>query len=241
MTLMKLRKHSSNYELSLMFDISEFTVANIVVTWLNFMYHQWQEIDIWATRDLVSYFMPRDFRKKFPTTRIILDGTECPIQKSRCPLAQQTTFSTYKNRNTAKVVVGASPGGLVSFIPESFGGSTSNRQFIERSRLMQTCDRGDSLMVDKGMQVQDIFAPYDITVNIPTFLKKGNQFSSKALAHDRKIASKRVHIERIIGLAKTYKILTQPMNSTESAMSTQIIFSCFMLCNWRKCIIPKNA
>jgi hypothetical protein len=33
---------------------------------------------------------------------------------------------------------------------------------------------------------------------------------------DRKIASKRVHVERVIGSAKTYKILTQPLNQTES-------------------------
>ena len=240
-TLIKLRQHRSNYDLGLMFDISEYSVGNIFVTWVNFLYHQWNELNIWPSRDLVSYFMPVDFKRKFPSTRIILDGTECPIQKPKCPLAQQVTFSTYKNKNTAKVVVGASPGGLVTYIPEAYGGSTSDRQFIERSELTNTCDQGDSLMADKGINVQDIFAPVDVTVNIPTFLKKGNQFKSKTLARDRKVASKRVHIERIIGLAKTYKILTQPLNSIESTLASELIYICFMLCNFRTCIVPHDA
>jgi len=62
--------------------------------------------------------------------------------------------------------------------------------------------------------------------NIP---KKGNQFHPKVLARDRQIASKRVHIERHIGLIKTYKILSQPMNLNEASLGSEIIFVCCML------------
>ena len=58
---------------------------------------------------------------------------------------------------------------------------------------------------------------------------------------DRKISSKRVHVERIIGLGKTYKILTHPLNQTETVLSSDISYICFMLVNFRKCIVPKNA
>ena len=34
------------------------------------------------------------------------------------------------------------------------------------------CDKGDSIMADKGFNVQDLFAPYDVTINIPTFFRK---------------------------------------------------------------------
>lgn len=135
LTCIKLRKHTTNFELSRLFDISEFSVGNIFVTWVNFMDKQWHELDIWPNADLVRYFMPSDFGKKFPSTRVILDGMECPIKKPACPLAQQTSFSSYKNRNTLKVVVGSSPGGLMSHIPESYGGSASDRQLVERSDL----------------------------------------------------------------------------------------------------------
>ena len=84
-------------------------------------------------------------------------------------------------------------------------------------------------MVDKGFDIQDIFAPVDVTINIPTFFRKKNRMSGKTVVKDRKISSKRVHVERIIGLGKTYKILTQPLNQTEMILASDIAFSCFML------------
>ena len=122
-----------------------------------------------------------------------------------------------------------------------YGGSVSDGGIAERSQLPQSCDPGDSVMADKGFNVQDLFIPYNVIINIPTFFKKKNRLSGQTVLNDRKIASKRVHIERIIGLAKTYKILTTPMSNTESALANQIITVCFLLCNFRTGIVPRDA
>ena len=241
LTLIKLRQHSTHYELAMWFEVNESVVSNVFITWINFMYMQWSEVQWWPQRDTVRYFAPTNFKAQFPTTRVIVDGTECPIQKPKQPVAQQATFSTYKNRNTMKVLVGCSPGGLVTFISPAYGGSVSDRGIAERSQLPQSCDPGDSVMADKGFNVQDLFIPYNVIINIPTFFKKKNRLSCQTVLNDRKIASKRVHIERIIGLAKTYKILTTPMSNTESALATQIITVCFLLCNFRTGIVPRDA
>ena len=87
----------------------------------------------------------------------IIDGTEIAVKKPKPPIAQQSTFSTYKNRNTVKVLVGSTPGGLVSFVSSAFGGSASDRQLVERSSLLNQCEPGDSVMSDKGFNVQDFF------------------------------------------------------------------------------------
>lgn len=224
-----------------MFSVSEFSVSNIVITWINFMYRQWNELNILPSRALTSFFMPDDFQNKFPSTRVIIDGMECAIKKPKNPLAQQATFSTYKNRNTLKVVVGSTPGGLISIVSPAYGGCTSDRQLVERMSLGCMCEPGDSIMADKGFNIQDLLAPHDVQVNIPTFLRKRNRFAPKVLVKDRKIAAKRVHIERHIGLAKSYKILAQPMNLTEASLGTEIIFVCCMLCNFRSCIMPLTA
>ncbi|XP_053393114.1 uncharacterized protein LOC128555267 [Mercenaria mercenaria] len=241
MTLMKLRRYSTNFELSTFFSVSESSVKNIVYTWIIFMSKQWREANIWPSQNLVRYFMPSDFKLKFPKTRIIIDGTECPIKKPKAPRAQQSTYSTYKNRNTIKVLVGTTPGGLVNYISEAYGGSTSDRQIVERCKIVNACDPGDSVMADKGFNVQDLFATANVRVNVPTFFKKKNRMSGKIVVNDRKISSKRVHIERIIGLGKTYKILTCPLTGTETKLSSHITYVCFMLCNFKTCIVPKHA
>ena len=52
-------------------------------------------------------------------------------------------------------------------------------------------------MADKGFNVPDIFAPSDITVNIPSFFKKKNRLSGQPVMKDGKIASKQVQFEFI--------------------------------------------
>lgn len=49
-----------------------------------------------------------------------------------------------------------------------------------------------------------------------------NIMSWKTVLKNIKIASKRVHVEQIIGSAKTYKFLCNPINHTESLMATDI-------------------
>lgn len=198
LTLIKLRQYKTNFELSKLFSVSTTTVENIWLTWINFMSRQWREVNFWPDRDLVNFFAPRDFYSKFPTTRLIIDGTEIAVKKPKPPIAQQTTFSTYKNRNTMKVLVGSTPGGLTSFISPAYGGSASDRQLVERSPLLNLCEPGDSVMSDKGFNVQDLFASRDVTINITTFFKKQNRMSGNTVLRDRKTSSKRVHIERII-------------------------------------------
>jgi len=241
LTLVKLRTYKTNFELSRLFNISEAEVYIVFVTWIKFMGLQWREINVWPVREVVDFFAPIDFREKFHSTRVIVDGTEIPIKVPKVPAAQQITFSNYKNRNTAKALIGITPGGLVSFISDAYGGSASDRQIVERTNLRAITDPGDSVMADKGFDVQDLFAPVDVTVNIPTFFKKRNRFGHKTVLRDRKIASKRVHVERAIGLAKTYKILTHALNHTDSVLSSDIVFVCFMLTNFRRCIVPRHA
>ncbi len=163
------------------------------------------------------------------------------MKKPKQPVAQQATFSTYKNKNTMKSVVGGSPGGLVSHVSPAFGGSTSDRQIVECSTLLQRCDPLESVMADKGFNCEDLFIPYQESINMTTFFKKKNRMSSSTILQNRKIASKRVHIERLIGLGKTYTILTEPMSITESSLSIQIIKVVFILCNFHRCIVSEDA
>lgn len=172
LTLLKLRHHPTNQLLACNFGINEKMTSNIFITWINFMYVQWKEIDWWPQQSVVRYFAPEGFKTEYPYTRVIIDGTECPIQKPRHPTAQRATFSTYKNRNTMKVVVGATPGGLVSFISTAYGGSASDRQIVERASLPSLVEPGDEIMADKGFNCSDLFIPHLTKLTIPSFFKK---------------------------------------------------------------------
>lgn len=245
LTIMKLRQCKEDIELSLLFGISESTVSRIIVTWINFMYFQLKELEptMWASREVISEHMPSDFKKKFPQTRVILDATEIPIHKPSNVDSQATTWSFYKHRNTLKTMTGCTPNGAVSYVSTSYGGSCSDRQIIERSSLLNQgkFESGDSIMADRGIMVQDLFASKNVMVNTPTMLKGKSQLDPHEVVRDRRVASKRIHIERIIGMSKTYKILKQELSGAKVPLGSRITFICFALTNFRNCIVSKNA
>lgn len=244
LTIMKLRCAKDDIELSIHFKISESTVSRIFTTWINFLFFQLQEIDIWPSRKLIDQHMPSDFKKKFPRTRVILDATEFPIQKPSDVNLQSATWSAYKHRNTIKTMIGCSPRGAVSFVSDTFCGSVSDRQIIENSDLLNkasTFEKNDSIMADRGIMVQDLFATRDVMVNTPTMLKGKSQLEPSEIVHDRRVASKRIHIERIIGLSKKYKILKQELPHSKLPLGNRIVKVCFYLVNFKKVIVNKSA
>ena len=56
-------------------------------------------------------------------------------------------------------------------------------------------------MPGRGIMIQDFFAHRDVAVNTPTSLKGKSQLDHHEVVKDRRITSKRIHIERIIGLS----------------------------------------
>ena len=245
MTLIKLRQNKDDMCLSIDFDLTRQTVTKIITQWINFLYLELSELGCWLSRETIDEHFPTNFRKLFPTTRVVLDATEIAIEKASNVNGQRMTFSTYKNRNTLKTLVGISPRGQVTFVSDCYGGATSDRQIIERSSLVKDgkalFKRGDSIMADRGIMVQDLFASMDVHVNTPTTMKGRNQLPAHIVIKDRRISSKRIHVERVIGLAKTYKILSSPISREKTPLANRIIKLCFYLVNFRECIVGAQA
>lgn len=243
LTLMKLRQAKDDEELGYLFDISRYVVANIFRTWVNFMYFQLKELNLWLPKEIVSQTMPSDFRRKYPSTRVILDATEVPILKPQNLRDQSATWSNYKNKNTLKCIVGISPHGVVTYVSDSYGGAASDRQIIERSSLISggMFEFNDSIMADRGIMVQDLFSSQNVHVNTPTTMRGINQLPASTVVKDRRIASKRVHVERVIGLAKTFKILKRELSHARTSLGGRIIYVCFVLTNFKPSIVNERA
>jgi hypothetical protein len=100
-------------------------------------------------------------------------------------------------------------------------------------------ERGDSIMADRGILVQDLFAGQNVTVNTPTKMRGKNQLPAATVIKDREISSKRVHVERVIGLAKTYKTLQNEQDHLKTPHGGRILYFCFVLSNFRRSIVAK--
>jgi len=142
-------------------------------------------------------------------------------------------------------MIGCTPRGAASYISDTYGGSASDRQIIEQSQLLDPSKhmfkKGDSIMADRGIMVQDLFANQDVFVNTITMLKGKSQLEPEQVVHDRRVASKRIHIERVIGLSKRFNILKTDLPPSKLSLSSIIIYVCFALLNFKSSTVDEFA
>lgn len=72
-------------------------------------------------------------------------------------------------------------------------------------------------------------------------LKGKSQLDPQEVIRDRRVASKRIHIERVIGLSKGFKILRHSLPQRKLHLGSRIVFVCFSLSYFRKSIVDRNA
>ena len=131
--------------------------------------------------------MPKSFRKHYPNTRIIIDATEFTVERPSSLMTQSSMFSTYKNRNTVKVLIGIMPSGPVTFISDCYEGSISDKKLVQVSGLLEKLERGDEIMADKDFLIQDILAPLGVRLNVPPLMKLNSQMAAKDVILTKKL------------------------------------------------------
>ena len=235
LTLCRLRCGLMELDLAYRFHISQPTVSRIFKAWLNLLYYKLREIPIWPSRTQVDSLMPNQFKVQYPNTRIIIDATEIYIQRPSDPYAQQLTFSSYKNHNTAKALAGITPSGAFSFVSPLYGGSISDRELFIQSGLLEKLEQGDAVMADKGFNIADLLETKGVSLNIPP-RKNSEQFDSIELVKTRRIASLRVHIERAFGRVKSFKILSSIPNNM-AGYASELFITCAILTNFQPPLI----
>ena len=70
-------------------------------------------------------------------------------------------------RNTFKALVGISPDGVITFVSPLYPGSISDKQL---TRCCGIFEPGDSVMTDRGFDIEDDLILRGVHLNIPPFL-----------------------------------------------------------------------
>lgn len=231
LVLIKLRLGLFHQHIGHLFGVSTSTVSRIFSSWIDFMYLQMCEMDIWQSRFAVDATMPAAFADKYSSTRVLLDATEIRCDVPSSFVTQSEVYSHYKSAHTFKGLVGVAPSGVLTYVSELFTGSTSDRECVIRSGFLnQNFDPGDSVMADKGFRIEDILAKKGVLLNIPPFLKDG-KFTEREAQKTQEIAALRIHVERRIQRIKTYHIFDRSIPISLAPLANQIWGLCAMLSN----------
>ena len=228
MCLTRLRLGLLEKDLASRFNLSVSQISRIWVTWLDFLYTWVRSIPIWPSQKYVRDNMPPSFKESYPNTRVIIDCTEVFIEMPSQPRSQSATFSTYKNHNTGKGLIGISPQGDLTFVSELYAGNTSDKQLTNDCGILKLLEKGDEVMADRGFEIEDDL-PSGVSLNVPPFLGEQKQFSEADEIKTRRIAKHRIHVERAIQRIKSFRILKQPLQIIMAADLNKIWVICSYL------------
>ena len=100
----------------------------------------------------------------------------------------------------------------ICFVSEAWGGRNSDMFLTKNCGLLDKLIPGDLVLADRGFTVHESVQFHQAKLNIPAFTKGKDQLDSVDVEQTRKIATVRIHVERIIGLLRPkYTILQQTL------------------------------
>ena len=127
LVLMKLRMGLSTIDLAERFCVTESTVVNIFLTWINYLYVTLGSLKIWPHRDIILNNSPVEFLEKYPNNIVIIDATELKIQVPSALQKHSETYSTYKSHTTMKCLLDVDAKGGIMFISQLYEGAISDK------------------------------------------------------------------------------------------------------------------
>ena len=246
LTLTKLRLNLLLEDLARRYSISVGVTSNIFQKWLEVMFVRLQFLITWPSREVNSSNMPPLFKQFYPRCRVVIDCSEVFIETPSCFDARSKTYSNYKKHNTIKFLIGITPCGSISFLSRCWGGRVSDKNITQQSGFLDLIEPGDIVLADRGFTINEDVAICGAKLEIPAFTRGKKQLSQKEVETSQKLATVRIHVERIIGLLKNrYTILKGPIpvslikhkRDTEFANIDKILHVCSALINLSKVIV----
>ena len=214
MTLMRIRLDCPVEDLAFRFGVSVSLATSIITTFIVFLSLELKPLIYWPTPDQTISYKHFHFNGTFDKCEGIGDCTEQWIEHSKNPDAQYQTYSSYKSHNTLKKLIFCTKSGSISYISEAYAGSCTDRFITEDTNIAAKFTPGFMVLFDKGFNVQDLFLSRQVKCVLPPFVRSKRQFTRSEVYQGKRIARARIHVERVMGRLKEFRLLNHvlPIN-----------------------------
>ena len=233
MFLVRIKLGLFQQDLAHRFNLHISSVSRKITTWANYLYFFLGSQPIWPSRADVCAKMPGEFKKLYPTTRVILDCTEFFVETPSSLLLQSQLYSSYKSNTTLKGLIGISPHGAITFVSSLYTGAISDKEITRCSGILDLLEAGDSVMADKGFDIEDLLREKEVDLNIPPFLESRTQFSAAEVQKTKMIAKVRIHVERAIKRIKEFHIFDSDVPLSMLGSINQVYTVACLLTNFQ--------
>ena len=109
----------------------------------------------------------------------------------------------------------------------------SDKEITRCSGILDLRENGDSVMADKGFDIEDLLRGRGACLNLPPFLQDRRQFSETVVLNTKTIAKLQIHVERAIRRIKEYHFFDSDVPLSMLGSVNQIYTIIFLLTNFR--------
>ena len=127
------------------------------------------------------------------------------------------------------------------FVSQLYTGSISDKQIVTRSGFLELLsskkevsevEDGDSMMADKGFDIEEDLKNIGLQLNIPPFLKYKPHFNENEVIRTQTIAKHRIHVERDIGKVRNFLSFNTRIPISSLGTINQLWTVCCLLSNF---------
>ena len=212
-TLVILRTGMQLNVAAVLFGSSNSTAGRVFVTWLCLSWSTHFPLIRMSTWIEVVDRCPASVRELgMGQVAVMIDCTEFATERIWLKDVAHYLFSTYKQRPTAKFVVGITTSGAFCYVSGAYGGRMTDNAVVRKSGLLdvlreQRYPEGAEILADRGFNGLET----DL-IKIGMFLATPEtRFSKEDAEFATETTNVRIHVERAIGGLKEWKFVVQPV------------------------------
>ena len=125
------------------------------------------------------------------------------------------------------------------FLSEGWEDRVSDKQITLQSGFLSKIMPGDCILADRGFLTERDLNMKGAHLSMPKVRKGRDQLSGKDVHESRHNANARIHVERVIGQLKKFRILQTAIPITQVDLIDSILITVSSIVNLNKSIIPK--
>ncbi|XP_065296166.1 uncharacterized protein, partial [Dermacentor albipictus] len=238
--LAKLRLGITYSALGAVFNVTATTASTVLRQTLGILSIALKNCVFMPSREIIKLSLPDPFKENYPNCTLIIDCTEIRTETPSNPDCQHMLYSHYKREYTLKVLVGIIPNGMIIFLSKVYGGRHTDSFITQDSGFLQLLKPGDLILSDKGFpSIRTTVEGSGAVLLMPPFNSGGGQLSAEDIEITYKIASVRIHVERVIQRLNIYHILRNRVPLSLVPHMNKVISVCAALVNMQAPIIKK--
>lgn len=206
--LRKIRLNESFTIIGNSFGVSPSHVSKLFAKYTPMIANCLKQLIVWPKKESINRLMPTSFQARYSNVESIIDCFEIEIEKPTKAVHQSLTWSEYKKCNTLKYLVSCTPDGIVNFMSKGYGGRVSDMNLLHDSGYLDQLPPGIEVMADRGFKnVELAIQAKKCKLVRPPSISSDEKMSAADCKATKRIASLRIHVERLIRRIREFKFL----------------------------------